>query len=144
MTEMTSMAQNAVIIVDARQARTTLPNGQNAHGTIKPADWWRERLGAYYPILEPIAMNHAGSARPSELGDTARRNARSSRQSRALFGFVLYRHCVEVDARCRDREPGLLLHTRPMPRALEVGDATDAALASHSGRWLKPSERAFP
>jgi FkbM family methyltransferase len=36
-------------------ARKTLPDGQNAHVTIRPAEWWRERFaaaGARYPAID--------------------------------------------------------------------------------------------
>jgi hypothetical protein len=52
--DMAALAHNAILVVDTRRARITLPNGQNAHATIKPVAWWRERLSNFYPILIPI------------------------------------------------------------------------------------------
>jgi hypothetical protein len=62
MCEMVSMARNAIIVATTHPARTILPSGENAHATIKPAEWWRDRLAAHYPILEPIAYGRPGRA----------------------------------------------------------------------------------
>jgi hypothetical protein len=52
--EMRSFCRNAILIVDTAPAELLLPDGQNAHVTLKPKDWWAERLGRHFPKLVPI------------------------------------------------------------------------------------------
>jgi len=52
--DMAALSKRAVIIIDHHIAKTILPNGQNAHATIKPAAWWQERLQRHYPYVERI------------------------------------------------------------------------------------------
>jgi hypothetical protein len=53
--EMRSACRNAIIIVDTRSATTFLPDGRNAHVTIRSHDWWRERLSRHFLHLFPLA-----------------------------------------------------------------------------------------
>jgi hypothetical protein len=41
-------------------ARKTLPNGENAHITIRPAEWWRERVTAYATTQWELQADTAG------------------------------------------------------------------------------------
>ena len=43
------------IIIDLKKAKFKLPDGRNAHVTLKPREWWHERLGCHFNYLEPIA-----------------------------------------------------------------------------------------
>jgi hypothetical protein len=43
---------NAVFVIDTREAKHVLPNGQNAHVTVRPAEWWRQRLLLHYDWIE--------------------------------------------------------------------------------------------
>jgi hypothetical protein len=61
--EMASLCRNALIIVDTKPAAAILPNGRNAHATIRPHAWWRERLLRHFPVLHPQA-----TARRSRAG----------------------------------------------------------------------------
>lgn len=61
--EMAALSRNAIIIVDTKPASALLPDGRNAHATIRPHDWWRERLARHFPKLHPIA-----AARRSRAG----------------------------------------------------------------------------
>lgn len=54
--DMASLAERAIIIVDTKPAATFLPDGRNAHVTLRPAQWWAERLREAYPTVEPIAV----------------------------------------------------------------------------------------
>lgn len=54
--EMRSLCRNAILIIDTRPAELILPNGENAHATIKPKEWWAERLGRHFPHLVPIRV----------------------------------------------------------------------------------------
>ena len=61
--EMASLCRNALIIVDTKPASAILPNGRNAHATIRPHAWWGERISRHFPVLYPQA-----TARRSRAG----------------------------------------------------------------------------
>jgi hypothetical protein len=61
--EMVSLCRHAIIIIDTKPASTILPDGRNAHVTIRPHAWWRERLSRHFPALYPQA-----TARTSRAG----------------------------------------------------------------------------
>lgn len=61
--EMASLCRNAIVIVDTKAASALLPDGRNAHVTIRPHAWWQERLSRHFPHLEPV-----GTARRSRAG----------------------------------------------------------------------------
>lgn len=52
--EMRSMCRDALIIVDTAPAKGFLPDGRNLHVTLKPHDWWRERIGQHFGELYPV------------------------------------------------------------------------------------------
>lgn len=49
--EMAGFCKNAIIIVDMAPASKVLPNGQNAHCTLKPRDWWKKKLSVHFGRL---------------------------------------------------------------------------------------------
>jgi len=53
---MASLGRDALIFVDTRPARTILPNGENAHCTVRSAEWWADFLRQFFPTLEPIRL----------------------------------------------------------------------------------------
>jgi hypothetical protein len=53
--DLASLSRNAIIIIDTKPASTFLPDGRNAHVTIRPHVWWRERLLKHFPTLHPVA-----------------------------------------------------------------------------------------
>jgi hypothetical protein len=61
--DMAALGRNALIIVDTGPASTFLADGRNAHVTIRPHAWWRERLLRHFPHLYPQA-----TARRSRAG----------------------------------------------------------------------------
>lgn len=63
MADMASLCRNAMIIVDTRPASAILPDGRNAHVTLRPHAWWRERLSRHFQRLHPLA-----TARNSRAG----------------------------------------------------------------------------
>lgn len=73
---MASLCRNAIIIVDTEPAGTILPNGQNAHCTLHPHEWWADYLGQFFPTLEPIRVKRRRRAAfrtwPRKLGDIVR------------------------------------------------------------------------
>ncbi len=52
--DMRRITRNAIIIIDTKPAKHTLPDGRNAHVTLRPHNWWRERLSRHFNYLEPI------------------------------------------------------------------------------------------
>lgn len=54
MTEMRASARHALIVIDTRPANHMLPDGRNAHVSLHPHDWWRERLSRHFGHLEPV------------------------------------------------------------------------------------------
>lgn len=50
--DMRAMATHSMLIIDTKPAKTILPNGENAHATIKPPQWWKDRLSRHYDFLE--------------------------------------------------------------------------------------------
>jgi hypothetical protein len=53
--ELAVLGQNAIIVVDTKPASTVLPDGRNAHVTIRPPLWWREKLLRHFPALYGVA-----------------------------------------------------------------------------------------
>lgn len=54
--EMRSHAENAIIIIDTKAASQILPNGENAHCTLRPHAWWRAKLLEHWPMAVPIRV----------------------------------------------------------------------------------------
>lgn len=63
MAEMASLCRHAILIIDTKPASAILPDGRNAHVTVRPHAWWRERLLRHFPALYPQA-----TARRSRAG----------------------------------------------------------------------------
>lgn len=61
--EMAGLANNAIVIIDTAPAKLVLPDGRNAHVTLKDHDWWQARLSRHFAYLEPI-----GTARRTRAG----------------------------------------------------------------------------
>ncbi len=78
--EMAGLCRNAIIIVDTKPAAALLPDGRNAHVTVKPHAWWRERLARHFKPLYPLV-----TARSSRAG--FRTWPRSPRQAIAFLGL---------------------------------------------------------
>jgi Methyltransferase domain len=52
--DMRSLCREAIVVVDTRAAVQKLPDGRNAHVSLHPRDWWRERLASHFGPLVPI------------------------------------------------------------------------------------------
>lgn len=51
--EMRGLCRDALIIVDLKEAQLVLEDGRNAHVTLKPRKWWRDRISAHFgPLYE--------------------------------------------------------------------------------------------
>lgn len=44
LSEMKTACRDAILVIDTVPAKHTLPDGRNAHLTIRPADWWQKRI----------------------------------------------------------------------------------------------------
>jgi hypothetical protein len=55
--DMRKLSDFAIFVIDIRLAKTILPNGMNAHVTVKPVGWWREKLERYYTKVEDIPVS---------------------------------------------------------------------------------------
>jgi hypothetical protein len=47
-------SQHAIFIIDTIPAKTLLPDGQNAHLTVHPPEWWQGKLQEHFQTVEPI------------------------------------------------------------------------------------------
>jgi hypothetical protein len=56
LSDMASLGTYATIVINTRLAKTILPDGRNAHLTVRPASWWLESLKRHWPEAEQIAM----------------------------------------------------------------------------------------
>lgn len=54
--DMRAYSPTALIVIDTEPAVQLLPDGGNAHCTLHPASWWRERLLRFYDHAEPIRV----------------------------------------------------------------------------------------
>jgi hypothetical protein len=52
--EMRALCDHAIVIVDTRPAALVLPDGRNAHVTLRPHEWWRTKLQEFFPVVVPI------------------------------------------------------------------------------------------
>jgi hypothetical protein len=52
--QMRALGRQALIVIDTRPASTILPNGENAHCTLHPHEWWRDYLLRFYPHVVPV------------------------------------------------------------------------------------------
>ena len=52
--KMASLSQKAYFNLHHALAKTILPNGENAHCTVKPPEWYHALLGKYYAHVTPL------------------------------------------------------------------------------------------
>jgi len=50
-------SEKAIFIVSSSFSDAVLETGENAHATVKPAEWWSERIGRHFPVVE-LAANY--------------------------------------------------------------------------------------
>ncbi len=53
--EMRNACREALIVVDTKSAKHTLPDGRNAHVSLHSHEWWQMRLATEFGYLEPIS-----------------------------------------------------------------------------------------
>ena len=54
--------RNALIVVDTKPAKHTLPDGRNAHVSLHPHGWWQERLARHFGPLETVKTKRRSRA----------------------------------------------------------------------------------
>jgi hypothetical protein len=54
--EMASLCANAIVVIDTRPAALILPDGRNAHCTLRSHDWWQSKLTEFFPLIVPIRV----------------------------------------------------------------------------------------
>ena len=74
--DMRRVCTHAIIIVDTRPANHRLPDGRNAHVTLRPAQWWQEKLSKSFGTLWPVRTKRRSRAGfrtwPRSLPETIR------------------------------------------------------------------------
>jgi hypothetical protein len=60
--DMAGTCRDALIIIDTKPAATILADGRNAHATIRPHAWWRQRLAQHFPELHAQATARSSRA----------------------------------------------------------------------------------
>jgi hypothetical protein len=53
--DMRAAGRQALIVVDTKAAKHTLPDGRNAHVTLRTHAWWREKIAKHFGSAEAIA-----------------------------------------------------------------------------------------
>lgn len=54
LTEIRGISANAFFNISCVKAAEVLPNGENAHCTVRPARWWASRLGAHFDKVRKV------------------------------------------------------------------------------------------
>lgn len=62
LSEMASISNDVLIIVDTQPAKLILEDGRNAHVTLHDHNWWHKRLEKYFGPLVPIRVRRSGRA----------------------------------------------------------------------------------
>ena len=52
--EIAKTGENAIFSIDMAPAKHLLPNGENPHITLKPANWWAQKLNAHFDLIVPM------------------------------------------------------------------------------------------
>ncbi len=58
---MRAISPHCFLNIALTEAIEILPNGENAHCTVKPIEWWAAQLRAHYPKLRRVRSYSAGS-----------------------------------------------------------------------------------
>jgi hypothetical protein len=59
---MARLCRNAIIVIDTVQAEAVLPNGENAHCTLRSQEWWGQYLRKHFKHVEPIRVTRRSRA----------------------------------------------------------------------------------
>lgn len=55
-----SFSDNVFFTICTRLASKILPDGRNAHQTVKPADWWQKKIKRYFMVSDLILQHNEG------------------------------------------------------------------------------------
>ena len=116
--EMKAACHDAILVIDTVPANHTLPDGRNAHLTIKPHDWWQKRIMNIFGHAETIRTQRRSRAAfktyPTKSGEyLAYLRLRVAEEARYLARRIVGRHkqhwkissvATEQDAD-RERDP---------------------------------------
>lgn len=58
---MSNISQNVFFNIYLKKATTYLPNGENAHCTIKPIYWWRKKIKKYFNTTTIVPTTYKNS-----------------------------------------------------------------------------------
>ncbi len=60
--DMRRACRNAIIIIDTKPAKHRLPDGRNAHVTLRAEHWWRQKLSKHFASLSPLKTKRRSRA----------------------------------------------------------------------------------
>lgn len=60
LTHMRSLSERALVVITTKPARATLPDGRNAHTTLRPARWWRQEVAAVFGTAVAVPVLRRG------------------------------------------------------------------------------------
>lgn len=60
--DMRRICRNAIIVVDTKPAKHRLPDGRNAHVTLRSHAWWREKLSEHFGAIKPLRTTRRSRA----------------------------------------------------------------------------------
>lgn len=83
----------AMFVVDTRPAKKTYPNGQNAHLTVKPAQWWFDHISLFFDVRRAEIVENHGIL--FEL--TARQHQRQRLGARSTVPLIPFQDLKGVD-----------------------------------------------
>lgn len=81
--DVAAFGDKALFVVDTKKAGTILPNGENAHATVRPGEWWLDRIRLNFPKAEMM---------PAPRGRVVLKTWPSTLAERVVHGFL--RHVV--------------------------------------------------
>ncbi len=95
--EMKAACRDAILVIDTVPAKHTLPDGRNAHLTIRPHDWWQKRIENIFGYAELIRTQRRSRAAfktyPSAPGEqTAYRRMRLAEDARYYARRLVGKH----------------------------------------------------
>lgn len=74
LSQMRSLCEEAIIVVDTSPAKHTLPDGRNAHVTLRSHDWWREQIERHFgPVFSIPVPRRSRAAFRTWQGDLGSR-----------------------------------------------------------------------
>lgn len=59
--EMSNISKNVFFNIYLKEAETILPNGENAHCTVKPIKWWKEKILDHFDYANVVFTSYKNS-----------------------------------------------------------------------------------